>query len=213
MDTDALILALARDATRVPRRAVANGLAMGLTVGAAAAIVLAVGGLGVRPDLASAVATASFWAKAGFTVSTAGIGLVLTAQLSRPDSRRLRGWWLVAIPIIWFIGLAGDELWLAISSGARAGLLFGPRWLCPLHILMLSVPVFLGLSSAMQRMAPTRLRAAGAAAGLAAGGLAATVYALVCEEASPAYILSRYTLAVALAAAAGALLGPRLLRW
>lgn len=212
MDTDALIRLLARDASPVPRRPVARGLAVSLTLGAAAAMILGLGGLGVRSDIAVAVATTSFWAKSAWTLSIAGIGLLLTAQLARPDSHRITRWWLSLIPLSAILALAGLEL-IQAAVPARAGLVFGPLWTCPPQILMLSVPIFLSLASALQQMAPTRLRLAGAAAGLAAGGLAATVFSIACQEVSPTYIFTRYSLAIALASAAGGLLGPRLLRW
>ena len=212
MDTDALIRALAREATPVRRGSIGRALAAGLAVGAAAAMILAVGGLGVRADLAGAAGTMSFWAKGAWTGSIAGIGLFLTAQLARPDSQRLKGWWLAAVPLAALSGLCGAELMQA-APAVRAGLIFGGPWSCPPLILMLAAPIFLGLASALQRMAPTRLSAAGAVAGLAAGGLAATFYSLGCEEVSPTYILTRYSFAILLAAAGGALLGPRLLRW
>jgi hypothetical protein len=62
-------------------------------------------------------------------------------------------------------------------------------------------------------MAPTRLRLAGAAAGLLAGGVAATVYGLHCQEMTAAFVVTWYSLGVAASVAVGALLGPRLLRW
>ena len=66
---------------------------------------------------------------------------------------------------------------------------------------------------AFHRFAPSRLMMTGAVAGLAAGGLAATIYCLHCPEASPLFVLTWYTLGMALAGLAGALAGERLLRW
>ena len=53
-------------------------------------------------------------------------------------------------------------------------------------------------------MAPTRLNAAGGAAGFAAGAWAATLYCLHCPEVSALFVLTWYTLGVELAAAIGA---------
>ena len=80
-------------------------------------------------------------------------------------------------------------------------------------MLGLAAPLFLGLLWSFRRLAPTRLRAAGAAAGLSAGACAAAVYCLHCPEASAIFVLTWYSLGIALAGALGALLGPRLLRW
>ena len=66
---------------------------------------------------------------------------------------------------------------------------------------------------ALRGLAPTRPRAAGLAAGLLAGAVGATGYALSCSELSMAFVAIWYTLGIALAGGLGALLGPRLLRW
>ena len=65
----------------------------------------------------------------------------------------------------------------------------------------------------LRALAPTRLRQAGALAGGAAGACGALAYALSCPEASPTYVALWYTAGIAGCAAAGALAGPRLLRW
>jgi hypothetical protein len=212
MDTDALIEALARETAPVPRRSLQRSVCTGILVGAPLALLLVVAGLGVRPDLPAAAATAIFWGKAAYTFSLGLIGLLLVLQLARPDTHRLRRWWLVAVPITLLLAFAAAEL-IRAAPVDRLGLVLDPLWTCLPLILGLTVPLFAGLIWALRRMAPTRLRAAGAAAGLAAAGLAGTLYCLYCQQVSPTYILTRYTLAIALASAAGALLGPRLLRW
>jgi len=80
-------------------------------------------------------------------------------------------------------------------------------------VLALSMPIFIGLLWSFRRLAPTRLRAAGAAAGLAAGAWAATLYCLHCPEVSAIFVLTWYSLGIGLAAALGALIGPYFLRW
>ena len=68
------------------------------------------------------------------------------------------------------------------------------------------MPIFAGLLWSFRRFAPTRLRAAGAAAGLAAGALAATLYCLHCPEVSAIFVLTWYSLGIGLATGASALL-------
>jgi hypothetical protein len=212
MDTDALIEALARDAAPVPPRSFERRLAAGLAVGSLVALLLLVAGLGVRPDLKAAAGMVSFWGKAAYTSSFALVGLLLAARLARPETQRLRRAWLVAAPVIVLAAFAAVELFHA-APGERSGLLLDPLWTCVPLILALAVPLFVALVWALRNMAPTRLRAAGAAAGLTAAGLAATLYCLYCQQVSPTYVLTRYTLAIALFSAAGAVIGPRLLRW
>lgn len=90
----------------------------------------------------------------------------------------------------------------------------GASWkVCPWLVLTLAMPIFIGLLWSFRRLAPTRLREAGAAAGLAAGAWAATIYCLHCPEVSAIFVLTWYSLGILLAALAAAFLGPRLLRW
>src|SRR5436190_413291 len=84
---------------------------------------------------------------------------------------------------------------------------------CPWRIVAIAGPVFILLIWAMRGLAPTRLTAAGAAAGLLAGALGASVYELFCRETGAAFVATWYTLGIAACAAVGAILGPRLLRW
>lgn len=212
MDTEALIEQLARGARPVPPYALQRRLALGICGGALASALLLLGGLGLRPDLQAAIYGTGLWAKAAYTSGLGLAGLLLTVQLARPDSERLRFLWLLAIPVALAVMSSATEL-AGATSVARSELLLAPKWTCVPLILMLSAPIYAGLVSALRRLAPTRLGAAGAAAGLTAGGFAATIYCLYCQQISPTYVLTRYTLAIALAAAAGAALGPRLLRW
>jgi len=65
----------------------------------------------------------------------------------------------------------------------------------------------------MRAWAPTRLRLTGAAAGFAAGAIAAVVYCLHCPEMSEVFVGAWYLLGILLPAALGALIGPRALAW
>jgi hypothetical protein len=207
-----LIEQLARQTRPVPRRSLEGRLAAGAIAGAGISTALIVAGLGLRPDLGSALAGSAFWAKAAYTSTLGAAGLLLTAQLARPECRRPRFAWLLAVPIGAALLLAGAEL-ARVGTAERADLFLTPGWSCLPLLLLLSVPIYLGLIWALRRMAPTRLGWAGGAAGLSAAGLAATLYALYCQQISPTYVLTRYTLAVGLAALAGAAVGRRLLRW
>jgi hypothetical protein len=84
---------------------------------------------------------------------------------------------------------------------------------CPWRIAILSLPIFAGICIALRSLAPTRLRAAGAAAAFIAGACAAILYGLACNETSALFVLTWYSLGISLATGVGALLGPRLLHW
>lgn len=213
MNTDTLIRSLATNLTPVSRHAVGKRIFAGLTLGSLVTLGLVAGGLGLRADLPRALSGFPFWMKWFYTISMAAGAMVLVARLARPEPVRLRRFWPLALPvgimaILVAIELAGTptsrwlEIWL------------GKTWrTCPWTILGLSIPIFAGLLWAFRRLAPTRLRAAGAAAGLASGACAATLYCLHCPETSAAFLLTWYSLGLGLAATAGALVGERLLGW
>jgi hypothetical protein len=93
-------------------------------------------------------------------------------------------------------------------------MVFGRTWRsCPLLIALLSVPLFVAVVWAMKGLAPTRLRLAGAAAGLLAGAAGALIYCLHCPELAAPFVGTWYLLGMLIPTSVGALLGPWLLRW
>ena len=213
MNTDHLIDTLASDVKPVRRSAVRMRLTFGVLAGAlfSAAVVILI--LGARTDLGTAMQGFSFWMKWSYTISLAAIAIYATARLARPNPGRLRSLWLIAIPVALLAGVGVVELFRTPTSEWLA-MWLGDSWTkCPWYVLALAIPIFIGLLWSFRRLAPTRLRAAGGAAGLAAGAFAATVYCLHCPEVSAIFVLTWYTLGILLAASLGALIGPRFLRW
>ena len=212
MKTADLIEALAGDLAPTPPIAVARGIALASLAGAAAALVVLVAWLGLRP-LGEAVHTPSFWMKAGYTLILCLAGLMLAGRLARPGARLGSGPGVAIAAVAVMAAMAA----LRLARAGPGGML--PMWLgqtwnqCPLRIIVLAAPVFIGVIWALRRLAPTRLRLAGAAAGLLAGAAGATVYGLYCRETAAAFVATWYTLGIAACAALGALIGPRLLRW
>lgn len=213
MNTEQLIAALSTEVPKVHRRALALRVATGIALGCVAALALVVAMLGIRPDLGEAMQGFAFWMKSVYCLSL-GVGAAwIVSRLSRPVSGSLRPLWLLAAPVLVLVGIGIGELARTPADQWTDLWLSGSWRECPWFVLSLSVPVFVGLLWSFRRLAPTRLRAAGAAAGLAAGGFAATIYCLHCGEVSAVFVLIWYTLGIVLAAALGALLGPRVLRW
>ncbi|MEP6982892.1 MAG: DUF1109 domain-containing protein [Sphingomicrobium sp.] len=213
MNTDALIATLSIGVKPVPRRAVRRRLVLGIMAGGAITLLLVVLGLGVRPDLSLAMRGYSFWMKWIYTVSLGLCSIVLVSRLARPEATSLRGLWLLAVPFL-ALAVVGAVEMAHVTPGDWLAMWLGRTWkLCPWLVLMLSAPIFIGLLWSFRKLAPTRLRAAGAAAGFAAGAWAATLYCLHCPEVSAIFVLTWYTSGIALAAGAGALVGPRFLRW
>lgn len=213
MNTEQLIQSLSEDVPSVPRRALGRRIGFGMIGGAIVTMGLVASVLGIRPDLHHAMHGFSFWMKWTYSASL-GIGAVFAvARLGRPTPTSLRGLWLLAIPVLLLAGIGIGEL-ASTPSRDWLAMWLGQSWkICPWLVLTLAMPIFVGLLWSFRRLAPTRLRAAGAAAGLAAGAWAATIYCLHCPEVSAIFVLTWYSLGIVLAAGVGALIGPRLMRW
>jgi hypothetical protein len=211
MKTEDLIDALANEPAppkaAAPLARVAVALVAGLMGGGA---LLAVS-LGVRPDIGVALATVML--KAGFAGAATAVVAPLLLRLARAG--RAGGWRLAAIGgfaalcvLVVAVTLLGAE------PGKRFALWMGGAfpW-CVAIIPALAAPTALLLVRVLRDLAPTDLSATGATVGAVAGGIGAMVYAMYCPVDSAAFVITWYAVGIAVAAALGALLGPRLLRW
>ncbi|WP_322102107.1 DUF1109 domain-containing protein [Paraburkholderia sp. J41] len=214
MNTDDLIDMLATGAAPVGRHAGARRFGVALPLAALGSLLLMAVVFGVRPDLASVAHTAPFWEKLAFASVVMLGALVAVSRLARPGARvGAAGGWLLALPVA-FVWIGGAALVALAAPEDRVTLLLGHTWrTCPFNILLLSVPGFVAVFRAVRGLAPTRLRAAGAASGLLAGAIATFAYSFHCPEMSPAFWGIWYVLGMLLASAFGAVIGPRLLRW
>lgn len=213
MKTDQLVLALAGDLAPVNPRRVSQRF-FGLLAAAAALSFLAMlVALGPRADWRGAMQLPMFWMKLAFPASIAVAALVVLRRLCYPGLRPGRAWvaLLVPVAIVWAMALvrlvqapAGDRMPMVMGAAG---------WLCPVAITVLSVPAFVLALRAARGLAPTRLRLAGAAAGLFAGSAAAFAYALACPEMQAPYLAVWYVLGMLVPAAVGAVAGERVLRW
>jgi hypothetical protein len=216
MKTDDLIRALATgfDAARpVPRHSAARRLVPAVAAAAVLAVPLMAWRLGVNPGLADAAGLPMFWVKLGFVLSVLLASAWLTARLSLPGVAPGRAWLALWLPPV-LLGALALAVVVAAAPAQRMPLVLGSTWrACPWNIALLSLPALACVLVALRGLAPTRLRVAGAAGGLLAGATGASVYVLHCPELAPPFIAVWYVLGMLLPAAAGALLGPRLLRW
>jgi hypothetical protein len=213
MNTEQLIESLTLTVKPVPRGAMRWRLVGGIALGSIVTLALIGLTLGFRDDLDVAMHGYSFWMKWAYTGSLALCAIAATVQIARPDARPLSWLWVAAVPIAGVAVIGALELANTPASEWLAMWLGGSWDVCSTIVFLLSLPIFAGLLWSFRRFAPTRLRAAGATAGLTAGAWAATLYCLHCPEVSAIFVLTWYTLGIALAALFGALLGPRLLRW
>jgi hypothetical protein len=212
MRTADLIELLARDARATPPGVASRRLLAALAAGGL--VTLAVVALGLRcQPLLVAVQQPWFWMKAAYTGLLTLAGAVIVRRLSVPGARLGAAPLIAALVILAMLAAAAGQI-LSTAPAGRLALWLGHTWkVCSPLILLLAVPIYACLVVAIRRLAPTRPALTGAAAGFAAGALAATLYGLHCPEQAAAFVATWYTLGIAAATLLGALAGGRLLRW
>lgn len=212
MDTDRLIRALAADNAHrtLP---VGSWLAIALLVAAPFSVVMFWMGLGMRPDVMTAMRNPFFDLKFLVTLALALPAIAIAVHLSRPEAS-LRGWtWLLLIPLgLLGIGVAG-EMMTPQRLPMMTRLVGSNSRVCLTAIPLLSLPLLIAALIGLRHGAPSRPALAGAFAGLLSAGLAATLYASHCIDDSPLFVATWYTLATLLVTAVGALVGSRVLRF
>lgn len=213
MKTDDLIAALALDTAPAPKGGVWIRWAVALTAAVAISLAAMKLGWGMRPDMHQAMRTSPFWMKTGYTLVLGLAGLLIVERAGRPGVRLGWGVGLAAAGLAVIGALAVRELMTLPMTAWRADMMGDSAHVCPWRILALSAPVFVIAMLVLRRMAPTRPAVAGAAAGLLAGGLGATVYGMHCTETAAAFTAVWYTLGMAMWPIIGALIGRRALRW
>lgn len=210
--TAELIRQLSGELRPTHRRALQQRMSISLALGIAVALLLLLLSVGLRGDLSSAIFTLPFWMKWLYAGSLSTIGFVWCMRLARPDAPASKPWWMLA-PIGLLLVFALYELHDSPSANLRKLWLGHSALICPFNIAALSIPVFVSVALTLRRLAPTRLRAAGFAAGCVSGASGAVVYALYCNESAAPFVLVWYSVGMLLPALFGAVLGPRLLRW
>jgi hypothetical protein len=213
MKTDELVALLSTNLEPVDRMSVARTLYVALAASSIVALGLALVGLGVRSDLMMARAVIFLVVKLSFAVAVVSLALAYLTRLARPGGERKIPYLLVAVPFIVLVVFAAISLGLAPSSHWDK-MIVGDQWLeCLLAIPIIAIAPFAATIWAMRRAAPTNLARAGTFAGLVAGGVSATAYALHCTDDSLPFVAVWYGGTIVLCTLAGAALGPRLLRW
>ena len=213
MKTDEFAELLARGGASLPGRTDGYRRAALLLLGFLGSLVVTRAALGWNPALAQNLALPMFWIKEGFCLSLAAAGVVAALRLGRPGRSAGRA----PAGIVGALGamaLLGAWVLYLAAPGERRDLIMGQTALvCPLLIALVCVPAFLAIFAVLRGLAPTRLGAAGAAAGFAAGSLGALAYSFHCPELGAPFLAVWYALGILLPTAAGAWLGPRVLRW
>lgn len=212
MRTDDLIEALVNDraaGAAKPRLAVSCAVIGGALIAA----ILFMTVLGYRPDIAAAAATYRFLFKFVLTLTLAASAIWLVFMVIRPEAAPgLRLLALAAAPILLILAVVA-ELVVMPSSTWLARLIGKNWWFCMSVIPTLAIVPLLAFFVALRRAAPADPGLAGALAGLAAGGIAATLYASHCTDDSPLFVMTWYSLAIGLVTVIGYFAGRRWLAW
>jgi hypothetical protein len=212
METDQLIRPLAADNAH-RARPVGFVLALALLAAAPVSVAMLFAGLGVRPDLMTAMRNPFFDLKFVVTLGLAIPAIAMSLHLSRPEAS-LRGWkWLLLIPVGLLLAGIASEMMMPQRLPMMTRLVGNNSRLCMTAIPVMSLPLLVAALTSLRHGAPTRPAVAGAIAGLLSAGLAATLYASHCTDDSPLFVATWYTIATALVTAIGALAGSRVLRF
>jgi hypothetical protein len=208
--TDDLINLLAND-PRPPwrfRSVLATAIAAGIVI----AGILFFAAIGFRPDISEAVHSGRFLFKFVVTIVLAVTATTAALSLGRPGSLAHKGLMLAIAPALLVVA-AAVELMVLPERQWMPSLIGSNARLCLTLIPLLAVGPLGCLLAALRQGAPSSPGLAGAVAGLAASGIAATFYAANCTDDSPLFVMSWYPLATLIVTTAGYLIGRKLLRW
>jgi hypothetical protein len=213
MKTDDLISSLSERLEPTSPRAPLWGMALWVAGGLAVSTLLMLTVLGLRPDFMTAMGTGMFWTKFTYTLALGAVGLWLAERLGRPGATVGRPARMLQSLVVGFIVLAAIRYFTAPAADHTRMLMGHSARVCPCSILALSAPLLLATLLAMRRLAPTNPTLTGFASGLAAGGMAAFVYAFSCNESAMPFVAAWYTLPVLVCGVVGAAIGRFALRW
>jgi hypothetical protein len=211
MKTDDLISMLAEDAP--VRSNLGRSLNYALVIGVVMSAALLVATIGIRHDMANAIETARVLCKILVTLVLALTACHLVFRIGRPGvPLKLSGCALAIAPVLLAVAVL-TELIVVPSDAWAASMIGRNARFCLMFIPLLSLAPLGGFLWALRHGAPERPGLAGATAGLAAGAIAAAIYAWHCPDDSPLFVAVWYTTAISAVTAIGALVGSKILRW
>jgi len=212
MDTEQLIRTLAADNSH-RARPVSHALMLALLAAAPVSLLIFFAELGVRPDIMTAMKNPFFDLKFAVTLALAISAIAVALHLSRPEaSLRSFGWYLLIPAGLLVAGISG-EMMMPHRAPMMTRVIGNNSKYCTVAITAMSLPLLIAALFGLRHGAPARPAISGAIAGLLSAGLAAALYASHCTDDSPLFVATWYTLAVALMAGLGALMGSRMLKY
>src|ERR1700722_19920112 len=170
MQTEQLIRTLAAD-NAYRTRPVGLVLAVALLSAAPVSLAMFFAGLGVRPDVMTAMHNPFFDMKFVVTLAMAISAIVVSLHLSRPEASLRGGGWLLLIPAGILALEIGSEMMMPQRLPMMTRLIGSNSRPCMAAITLMSLPLLAAALIGLRRGAPTRPAVAGAIAGmLSAGG-------------------------------------------
>jgi len=211
MKTELLISALAQD--NDPGWGFKRTIAIALFAGCSVAAVVFVIGIGPRPDFAEAAHTVRFLFKFVLTILLAVTATAFAIRYNRPGATLGLIGPALAIPPVLLVSSVITELFLVPESLWATRLIGSNSRFCLTLIPLLSIGPLVCMLIALRKGAPSNPGLAGAIAGLASSGIAATFYAANCFDDSPLFVAFWYPLAIGIVVAVGYVAGRKFLRW
>ena len=210
MKTDDLIELLVKDLVPWRFRSILAGAVAG---GIIIAAILFFAAIGFRPDISEAVNSSRFLFKFVVTVSLSVTAIWVTLSVGRPGgSLGHRGLALAIAPALLACAAVVELLVLPESQWIPRLVGHNARF-CLTLIPLLSIGPLACLLAALRAGAPSSPGIAGAVAGLAASGIAATFYTANCTDDSALFVITWYPIATLIVTTAGYLIGRKVLRW
>jgi hypothetical protein len=211
LKTDNLIDLLAQDA---PVRArlgpmLAGAALIGCLISAAILVTV----IGIRPHIVEALQSIRVAFKVALTMLTFGFAYRVVTNIGKPGVALKPCLAMLAIPLCLIVAAVILELFVLPADLWRQNLVGRYSSACLFYIPLLSLAPLICFVWVLRRGAPDHAGMAGAAAGLAAGGLGAAIYAWHCPDDSPLFLATWYVLAIVGVTICGYLAGRRWLSW
>lgn len=211
MKTDDLIHLLTQD--KVPVQPLSRALKLALAVAVVMPLAILMATVGLRSNIAEAIYWPRVEAKIGITLVTAILSCIIVFQIGRPGVPfrvTARGFML---PVLMLSAAILAELFV-LPAGEWTSRMIGQHAVfCVTFIPVLAAVPLVSFLWALKAGAPDNPTLAGAAAGLAAGSIAASFYAWHCPDDSPLFLAVWYGSAILGVVILGAIAGRRMLAW
>ncbi|MCG2627316.1 NrsF family protein [Bradyrhizobium sp. WYCCWR 13023] len=211
MKTEQLINALVADIG--PRRSFLRSFVYATASGVAFDAVVFFAAIGPRPDIAAAAETWRFLFKFVVTLALAVPATTLAYRLAAPAMWRRCRFEVLMVLLCLLLAATAFELDLVPPSLWMVRLVGSNSVNCMTLIPVLALAPLTCFLILLRSGASCDPGLTGAVAGLAAGAIAATFYALNCFDDSPLFVITWYPIAMSTTAAGGYYGGRRFLTW